>query len=382
MPPVGHSVTSPSSANRWLHCTPSARLNAVAQQSSEAAAEGTAAHELAEYKVRTFLGEKLKRPTSDYDCDEMEEATDDYLFFIREKLAAAKETCEDPAIFVEQRIDFSRYVPNGYGCTDCCIVADETMYIIDLKYGKGIVVDAEENPQMKIYALGCLELFSELFDIQRVSMNIFQPRRENISTWETSVEDLRTWADEVLAPKAKEAYEGNGEFVPGDWCLFCKVAPRCRARADSCLALARMEFKPGPLLSDEELGEVMEKADQISKWAGDIMAYCQEQAIDHGRHFPGYKVVQGRSIRKFSDTDAVAQAARDAGYTDSDIFTTSLITLTAFERLMGKKKFQDTLGDYVTKTTPKLVLVPESDKRPEIQVDSAMNDFKGEYDNG
>ena len=375
MPPEVHSVLGASAADRWMNCTPSAQLTAgMEDETTTFAAEGTAAHALCEWKVRKALKMRAgRRPTSDYWTDEMEEFTDDYRDFIMDLVGQAKQHCKDPVTLIEQHLDFSCYVPDGFGTGDFLLVADKELNVVDFKYGRGVAVYADHNPQMMLYALGALNLFDCLYDIERVTMTIFQPRLSSISTWTISTEELYQWAEEVLKPKAELAAKGEGEFVSGSWCRFCKARNTCRARAESFLELARMEFQPPALLSDEEVAEVMEKADELSKWASDVMAYAQAEAIENGKHWNGYKLVEGRSVRKFSDEAKVEAAAKEAGYTD--IYNKSLITLTAFEKLMGKETFAEILGQYVTKPAGKLTLVPVSDKRPEVTVNTVNDEF-------
>ena len=375
MPPITHSVLGASAAERWIHCPPSARLTAGMQdEETSFAAEGTAAHALCEWKVRKGLKMRAgRRPTSDYWTDEMEECTDDYRDYIMDLVGQAKQICKDPVTMIEQHLDFSCWVPDGYGTGDFLLVADGELNIVDFKYGRGVPVYADHNPQMMLYALGALELFDMLYDIQKVTMTIFQPRLSNISVWSIDADELYRWAEEDLKPKAEMASKGEGEYTPGSWCRFCKARNQCRARAESFLELARMEFRPPALLSDEEIAEVMQQAEELSRWASDVMAYATAAAIEDGRHFDGYKIVEGRSVRKFTDTAAVEKAARDAGYTD--IYNKSLITLTAFEKLMGKEVFQDVLGPYVEKPKGKLTLVPVSDKRPEVTITNVEDEF-------
>lgn len=375
MPPITHSVLGASAAERWIHCPPSARLTAGMQdEETSFAAEGTAAHALCEWKVRKALKMRAgRRPTSDYWTDEMEECTDDYRDYIMDLVGQAKQICKDPVTMIEQHLDFSCWVPDGYGTGDFLLVADGELNIVDFKYGRGVPVYADHNPQMMLYALGALELFDMLYDIQKVTMTIFQPRLSNISVWSIDADELYRWAEEDLKPKAEMASKGEGEYTPGSWCRFCKARNQCRARAESFLELARMEFRPPALLSDEEIAEVMQQAEELSRWASDVMAYATAAAIEDGRHFDGYKIVEGRSVRKFTDTAAVEKAARDAGYTD--IYNKSLITLTAFEKLMGKEAFQDVLGPYVEKPKGKLTLVPVSDKRPEVTITNVEDEF-------
>lgn len=376
MPPEVHSVLGASAADRWMNCTPSAQLTAgMEDETTTFAAEGTAAHALCEWKVRKALKMRAgRRPTSDYWTDEMEEFTDDYRDFIMDLVGQAKQHCKDPVTLIEQHLDFSCYVPDGFGTGDFLLVADKELNVVDFKYGRGVAVYADHNPQMMLYALGAINLFDCLYDIEQVTMTIFQPRLSSISTWTITATELYQWAEDVLKPKAELAAKGEGEFVSGSWCRFCKARNTCRARAESFLELARMEFQPPALLSDEEVAEVMEKADELSKWASDVMAYAQAEAIENGKHWDGYKLVEGRSVRKFSDEAKVEAAAKEAGYTD--IYNRSLITLTAFEKLMGKKTFADVLGQYVTKPAGKLTLVPVSDKRPEVSVNTVNDEFQ------
>lgn len=375
MPPEVHSVLGASAADRWMNCTPSAQLTAgMEDETTTFAAEGTAAHALCEWKIRKALKMRAgRRPTSDYWTDEMEEFTDDYRDYIMDLVGQAKQHCKDPVTLIEQHLDFSCYVPDGFGTGDFLLVADKELNVVDFKYGRGVAVYADHNPQMMLYALGALNLFDCLYDIEQVTMTIFQPRLSSISTWTISTEELYQWAEEVLKPKAELAAKGEGDFVSGSWCRFCKARNTCRARAESFLELARMEFQPPALLSDEEVAEVMEKADELSKWASDVMAYAQAEAIENGKHWNGYKLVEGRSVRKFSDEAKVEAAAKEAGYTD--IYNKSLITLTAFEKLMGKEAFAEILGQYVTKPAGKLTLVPVSDKRPEVSVNTVNDEF-------
>ena len=378
MPPITHSVLGASAAERWINCPPSARLTAGMQdEETSFAAEGTAAHALCEWKVRKALKMRAgRRPTSDYWTDEMEECTDDYRDYIMDLVGQARQICKDPVTMIEQHLDFSCWVPDGYGTGDFLLVADGELNIADFKYGRGVPVYADHNPQMMLYSLGALELFDMLYDIHTVTMTIFQPRLSNISVWSIGAEDLYKWAEEELKPKAEMASKGEGEYTPGSWCRFCKARNQCRARAESFLELARMEFRPPALLSDEEIAEVMQQAEELSRWASDVMAYATAAAIEDGRHFEGYKIVEGRSVRKFTDTAAVEQAAKEAGYTD--IYNKSLITLTAFEKLMGKEVFQNVLGQYVEKPKGKLTLVPVSDKRPEVTITNVDDEFNDE----
>ena len=374
MPPNSHAILSASSSHRWMNCTPSARLEReFADRETEAAAEGTAAHALCEHKHRRALKMRSRKPVSKYDCDEMDAYTDGYVEFVLEQLAQAKLECVDPLVLIEQRLDFSCWVPEGFGTGDCLIVADKLLHIIDFKYGQGVLVEAEGNPQMMLYALGALRLFDSLYDISEVSMSIYQPRRENVSTWTISVDELNAWAENILKPKAELAHKGEGDYLPGPWCQFCKAAVKCRARAEEKLQLARFEFAPPPLLSDEEIEEILTKLDDLTKWASEIQAYAQDAAINHGKVWQGFKLVATRTNRRYTDEEAVIQAAKDAGYTD--IFKKSLIPITEMEKLMSKKEFNRILGALVEKPQGRPTLVPVTDKRPALINTGAGDDF-------
>lgn len=369
-----HALLSASGAHRWMHCTPSALIEAeLPDTESDAAAQGTAAHELAEHKLREALGIESTRPVSDWQDKEMEELTDDYVAYVLEQYAAAKKTTKDAEILIEQRLDFSHLVPEGFGTGDCIIIADGTATVIDFKYGAGVLVEAEGNPQMRLYALGALNLFDDLYDIDEMHMVIYQPRRDNISETTVSVTELETWATEVLKPAAELAYKGEGEMVPGDWCGFCANRVLCKARAEANLRLAQYEFADPHTLSDDEIADVLTRAPDLVKWAKDIEKYATQQAVNQGKQWPGFKVVEGRAIRKYSDDKAVAEAATKAGY--KDIYERKLLGITAMEKLMGKKEFQATVGEWVVKPPGKPTLVPESDKRKPMQLATAESDF-------
>ena len=369
-----HAVLSASGSHRWLNCTPSARLELEFENTgSEAAREGTAAHALCEHKLKRALHMRSRRPASDYDSDEMEECTDAYVDFVMEQYEAAKQVCEDPVILIEQRLDFSCYVPDGFGTGDCLIISDDRLHIIDFKYGMGVLVEAEDNPPMKRSALGALAVYGALYDSREVSMTIFQPRRENVSTWTIPVEDLKAWAENELKPRAKMAYDGEGEYLPGEWCTFCRAAVKCRARAEEKLKLAQTEFRMPPLLTDAEIEDILAVLPDLTKWANEITAYALDAALNHGKEWNGFKVVEGRSVRKYRDEAAVAEAAKEAGY--KDIYRQSLIPLTEMQRLMGKDRFEAILGGLITKAPGKPTLVPKSDRRPAMNVSNAINEF-------
>ncbi len=335
-----HAILSASSSHRWLNCLPSARLELEFEdQSGEAAKEGTAAHDLCEHKLKKALHMRSQRPISEYNSDEMEECTDAYVDFVMEQVELARKSCTDPIVLIEQRLDFSCYVPDGFGTGDCVIISDDRLHIVDFKYGLGVLVDAVDNPQMKLYALGALGIYDHLYDIKEVSMTIFQPRRENVSTWTIPVEELKDWAEEELKPRAVKAFNGEGEYIPGPWCTFCKAANRCRARAEEKLKLAEKEFKITPLLTDTEIEEILLVLPDLTKWANEITAYATDAAVNHGKEWNGFKVVEGRSVRKYKDEEAIAEKAVAGGY--KDIYRKSLIPMTEMQKLMGKSKFEE-----------------------------------------
>ena len=377
MSPKGHAVLSASSSERWLHCPPSARLcESYEDKGSDYAAEGTDAHELCEYKLRKALGMEAQDPTENLTWfnEEMSDCANGYAAYVLEQVEAAKQTCTDPVVLIEQRVDFSRWVESGYGTADCIIIADGTLQIIDYKHGLGVLVSAEENPQMQCYALGALELFDDIYDIDSVRMTIYQPRRDNVSTYEISKDKLYRWADEVLKPTADLAFVGDGNFLCGEWCGFCKAKHDCRARAAANMELARYDFKLPPLLTDEEVEEILSRVDDLVAWASDIKDYALQQAIS-GKEWNGWKLVEGRSNRKYTSETAVAGAVTDAGF---DPYERKVLGVTAMQKLLGKSRFEELLAAYIEKPQGKPTLVPESDKRPAMN--TAKNDFTEEND--
>ena len=373
MPPKGHAILSASSSDRWLHCPPSARLcESYDDKGSNYAAEGTDAHALCEFRLRQALGMEATDPTENLKWfnEEMNDCATGYAAYVLEHVETAKQTCTDPVVLIEQRVDFSRWVESGFGTADCIIIADGTLQIIDYKHGLGVLVSAEENPQMQCYALGALELFDGIYDINSVRMTIYQPRRDNVSTYEISKDELYRWADEVLKPTADLAFAGDGNFLCGEWCGFCKAKHECRARADANMELTRYDFKLPPLLTDEEVEEILVRADDLVTWAADIKEYALQKAIS-GKKWNGWKLVEGRSNRR----TAVAGVVTDAGF---DPYEHKLLGVTAMQKLLGKSRFDELLAAYIEKPQGKPTLVPESDKRPAMN--TAKNDFMEEND--
>jgi hypothetical protein len=371
-----HALLSASSSDRWIHCPPSARLSETYEdKGSDYAAEGTDAHSLCEYKLKTVLGMEADDPTENLSWfnQEMDDCASGYAAYVLEQVEAAKETCSDPVVLIEQRVDFSRWVEEGFGTADCIIIADGTLQVIDFKYGLGVLVSATENPQMMCYALGALELFDGIYDIDTVWMTIYQPRRDNLSTYELSKDDLHTWADDVLKPAAELAFAGDGNFLCGEWCGFCKAKNACRARADANLELAKYDFKLPPLLTDEDVEDILSKIDDLVSWASDIKEYALAQAIS-GKQWSGFKLVEGRSNRRYVNDAAVAAAVTEAGF---DPYEQKLLGITAMQKMLGKARFDEVLSGLIEKPQGKPTLVPESDKRPAMN--TAITDFK---DNG
>ena len=370
-----HALLSASSMHRILECPPSARLCAnIEDRASPYAQQGTDAHELCEYKVLSALGKAGHDPTEElefYDA-EMESCTEEYRNYVMEQLEEAKKFCKDPIVLVEQRLDFSKWVPDGFGTGDCLIVADDVLHIIDFKYGLGVLVEAEHNPQMMCYALGGLDIYDGIYDIKTIKLTVFQPRRDNVSTCTMSKEELLTWADTVLSPTAKLAYEGKGEFKAGEHCVFCKLKATCRKRAEYNLELAKYDFEMPATLEDTEIAAILPRLDNLVSWANDIKEYALQQALI-GTKYDGYKVVEGKSNRKYTDESAVASAVTDAGF---DPYEKHLLGVTAMTSLLGKTKFNELLGDLIEKPQGKPTLVPETDKRPALN--TAKDDFKEE----
>lgn len=377
-----HALLSASGAHRWLECTPSAQLELQFPQStSEYAEEGTAAHELCELTARYWLGEiseaeyenqRDELAKGKYYNAEMQECANDYAKFVAEKTAAARETCEDAFTALEVRVDFSKYVKDGFGTGDCIIVSDNVLEIIDFKYGKGVRVEAAGNPQMKLYALGAYLEYNTLFDIDSVRMTIFQPRLSGVqSSDEITVKELLEWAEKYVKPRAKLAYKGEGEFAPSEEvCKFCRAKAQCKARADKNLKL----FDEAPdilLLTPEDAGKILEQAGDIQSWLADLESLVSSTLLA-GQPVEGWKMVEGRSNRRFTDELKVVAAMKAAGYDESLLYERKLITLTQMEKDFGKKAVAETLGELIVKPQGKPTLAPAKDKRPEFRLEEQL----------
>ena len=375
-----HAYLAASASERWLHCPPSAKLCAQEEdQGSPYAQQGTDAHELCQHLLEKALGRQTRDPTEDltyYDA-EMQESAEGYASFVMDQVTEAKTQCADPLVCVEQTVDFSKWVPHGFGTADALIVADDLLYITDFKYGVGCLVSADGedgtgNSQLKCYALGALDTFGDLYDIKRIRLSIYQPRRDNVDTFELTKADLLKWADEVLAPIAKLAYEGEGDFEAGDHWQFCKVKATCRKRAEYAMDLAKYDFAEAPTLDESEIAAILPQIDTLVRWAEDIKTYALEQALA-GVKFPGFKLVEGRSNRKYTDEAAVARVVSEAGF---DPYEKKLLGITAMTKQLGNKRFEELLSGLVVKPQGKPVLVPKSDTRTELN--TAANDFEEE----
>lgn len=376
-----HALLSPSAAHRWLNCTAAPRLEATVEDAgSTFAEEGTLAHAYCAKKLKTFLGLNVEGEDKEiaeyydkYHSGEMDEYTDTYAAIVLEKFNAAHAKTPDAQLLIETRLDFGQYIPDAFGTADAIIIADGTMEVIDFKYGKGVKVAAAENPQMMIYGLGAYEKFAFDYNISRVRMTIVQPRIDNLSEYEVATQDLLAWATDVLTPKAKEAYTGKGPQKPGAWCQFCKVKNSCRALADLCTDAVKGQDPK--LLSPEELAaEVLPILPIVKTWLSTVEDYALQQALS-GVKLPGWKIVEGRSVRKIVNQEAAAAALNDAGYAPAEIYKpTELRTITDLEKLIGKKQFAALVGAYIEKPAGKPTLAPESDKRQAI--DPVADDFK------
>jgi len=378
-----HALLAASKAHRWIPCTRSARCEETIMNSSStsiAAEEGTAAHALAEYKVLVYLRTPTNKPVSKYDSPEMEFHTDSYLEYACELIAEAYSRASDSLVLVEKRIDYSDYAPEGFGTSDLIIVSDGVLDVLDFKFGRGRV-SAEDNPQLKLYALGALDEFGFLYDIKTVRLTIHQPRLNSISTFELTVEELIEWAEKVAKPRAALAFKGEGDFVSGDHCHYCRAGATCRERAESNLALAKLDFKLPDTLTDEEVTEVLTKADELSKWATEVWKYAEKEALAGRKEWNGFKLIESNPKRKYGNEEKVAEVVIATGeYREDEIYKVSLIGITEMTKLLGgKKQFEELLGKLAIKPKGKPSLA-RADKKQKVwnPNDSAKVDFADE----
>ena len=375
-----HALLGASSSARWLICTPSARLEAMfPDEQSPYAAEGTVAHDLAE-SILCHKLEGKKAPKLDDYSTEMIEAVNRYVDICEEKMNEARARSSDAEVMIEAKLDFSRWVPEGFGTGDMVIVADGILEVIDLKYGKGVPVSAVENTQMRLYALGAYDVNEFLYDVKTVRMTIVQPRLDSVSTDELSVEELLDWGDGIK-PIAQRAWEGIGECTPCDYCNFCKARHTCRALADTCLtAFYKDGGKLNQLLTDQEVSDILAMKDLITKWIKGVYDFAYEKALSGEKQWPGYKLVEGTSRRTITDPEAAAKTLLDNGYKEEDIFKPrELEGITNLQKVLGKKGVSEYLEAYIDKPEGKPTLVPESDKRPAINtVETMANEFDDE----
>lgn len=384
-----HAKLSASGSSRWLACTGSVQLESgFPETTTTYAEEGTAAHELSELMLQLKTGELTKRQyggrlkkhkSGQYYSQEMVDYCEAYTDIVIERINESKAKTPDAEVLFEQRLDFSEWVPGGFGTGDVVIIAEGMVEVVDLKYGKGVPVSAENNSQMRLYGLGAWHEFNFIYGVDKIRMTIVQPRLDSISTEELTEAELLEWAEKVVKPKAQEATNGEGSFVAGDHCKFCKARATCRTRADANLELARHEFRDPPLLSVDEIADVLAKADQLRSWANDIEGYALEQAHRNGVKFPGWKLVEGRSNRIYSDKDAVADTLVMEGYEEEKIFKPrDLRGITDMQKVLGKKQFEQLLSDWIIKPEGKPKLAPESDKRPELRSAEKLFEVEGE----
>lgn len=411
MPPEAHALLGASSAHRWLACTRSARMEEnMPKEDNAYTEEGHEAHEYAEVEVeyrlgrinnRSYAGRMKKHRASKWWGTEMEEAVGSYAQLIADTAAELDAEGLAPVVELEQRVDYSEFVPGGFGTADAVILSEGRLHVIDLKYGKGVPVSAQDNPQLRLYALGAALKYRIIYDFEDVAMTIVQPRLGSVSTDVVPLADLMDWAEDVVEPRAREAWDGRGDFCPGDvQCRFCRVRGTCHARAEAMMEVAKAEFgmadldrfdgiaamadpasKPDPeLLNVDETAALLAVLPAIERWAKDVQEHALAQARDHGARYPGWKLVEGRSSRKISDPKAAAKELRAMGHTAGDYYREpELKTITALEKMLGRTAFNDALGNLVIKPQGKPALVPEADKRPEIgSAESAKDDFADE----
>ncbi len=385
----GHALLSASGASRWLNCTPSARLEEQygERKSSPYAQEGTLAHELAELYLRRDVLRTISEDefnvkleeimSNELFSDEMLDIVPIYTDYCVNQLLEARKENIFAIMEIEQKLNFSEYVPEGFGTADCCIVNDKVLEVIDLKYGKGVPVYADWNSQLMLYGLGALHKYDMTYDIEQVHLTIVQPRIDNISTFIISVTELKDWAEGIVKPMAQAAFKGKGELNVGGWCKFCSVKNRCRRLAQEQLEIAKHEFRDAPLLTDDEIADIIGRAPKLVEWANAVVEYAQEQAINNGKSWPGFKLVEGLSRRRWIDEDAVPTIISQAipAISEDQLYNMKLKSITEVEKLLGKRAFTAIADKVCIKPQGKPTLVPLDDKRPAIGHEQAKIDF-------
>lgn len=388
--PDRHALLGPSKAHQWLNCPPSIRLEEsldLPDKDSAYTREGTLAHRLGELLLRrewegTDITQALEEVRQDPDWSHaMEEHIAGYADFVAQRMAEARNRCPDPRLCIEQEVHFEAYVPQGFGTTDALILSDGLMEVIDLKYGAGVPVSAVDNPQMKLYALGCCLALGWAYDLPEIRMTIYQPRLDSISSDTVTRKDLLAWAERELKPRAAQAWAGTGDYRPSEeTCRWCRAAPICRAGADYQQELAACDFADPPTLSNEEIAQILIRAPDLLKWAKQVEDWALDAALNHGAVFPGFKLVEGKSNRKYADPAAIAAALLADGCAEEEIYKPKeLLGLTAMEKKIGRKRLNQLAGQYIIKPPGAPTLVPESDKRPTYTpAAQAANDFMEE----
>lgn len=385
-----HALLSASGSSRWINCTPSAKLEEKygKQTTSVYAQEGTLAHEISELYIKHDILHSIDAEEFSHQLEilmenelfneEMLSVIPIYVDYCASEYKSAKSQNSEAIMEIEQKLDLTEYVPESFGTADCIIISDGTIEVIDLKYGKGVPVYADANRQLMLYGLGALRKFDVMYDIQNIKLTIVQPRINNISTWQISVKDLMHWAETELKPAAKLAFEGKGEIKAGSWCKFCSVKNQCKALAEQQLEIANYEFKKPEFLSDDEISDILKRAHKFIEWINSIEEYAQTEAYNGNKVWPGFKVVEGISRRKWVDEEKVIDTlySRFPELSDDQIFDTKLVSISQIEKLLGKKTVQEKLGDVIIKPQGKPTLVPDTDKRPSIGIEDAINDFK------
>lgn len=384
-----HAILSASGASRWLNCTPSAQLEDKfgEKKSSSYAEEGTVAHELAEL----YLSKDLFNMSDKLFESKLEEIMSNKLFneemldfvpvytdYCAEEFVSAKATSSLAVMEIEQRLDLTEFIPDSFGTADCVIIKDDVMQVIDLKYGKGVPVYADWNKQLMLYGLGALRKYDTMYDISEIVLTIVQPRINNISSWQISVSDLLEWAHSELKPKADMAFAGEGELSPGEWCKFCSVKNKCRKLYEQQMEIAKYEFASAEFLTDEEIADLVIRAPKFLEWINSIQEYAQEKAVTERKEWPGLKLVEGVSRRKWAAEDSIIVEtlfAKVPELSEDDIFDMKLKSISGIEKLIGKKRFATQFAELTVKPQGKPQLVSINDKRPAMGNDQAKLDF-------